>query len=96
MPPLARDVLEVLMVVALGGALWSAAARIRRGQLDVARCPGCGRPVSRTYGRCPRCGGAMNFHAEKIDRAADGGSEEVVAEFHTCPACKYVLERAAV
>jgi len=37
----------------------------------------------------------MNFHAEKIDRAADGGSEEVVAEFHTCPACKYVLERAA-
>ena len=44
---------------------------------------------------CPRCGGSMNFHAEKIDRAADGGSEEVVAEFHTCPACKYVLERAA-
>ena len=44
---------------------------------------------------CPRCGGPMNFHAEKVDRAADGGSEEVVAEFHTCPACKYVLERAA-
>jgi DNA-directed RNA polymerase subunit M/transcription elongation factor TFIIS len=43
---------------------------------------------------CPRCGGPMNLHAEKIDRAADGGSEEVVSEFHTCPACKYVLQRA--
>jgi hypothetical protein len=38
----------------------------------------------------------MNFHAEKIDPAADTGPGEVVAEFHTCPACKYVLERAAL
>jgi rubredoxin len=45
---------------------------------------------------CPRCGGPMNFHAEKIDPAADSGRGEVVAEFHTCPACKYVLERAAL
>jgi DNA-directed RNA polymerase subunit M/transcription elongation factor TFIIS len=45
---------------------------------------------------CPRCGGPMNFQAEKIDRAADAGSEDVVAEFHTCPACKYVLQRAAL
>jgi ribosomal protein S27AE len=44
---------------------------------------------------CPRCGGPMNFHAEKIDPAADAGSDDVVAEFHTCPACKYVLERTA-
>ena len=45
---------------------------------------------------CPRCGGPMNFHAEKIDPAADVGQDDVVSEFHTCPACKYVLERAAL
>ena len=49
---------------------------------------------------CPRCGGRMNFHAEKVDRGADpaGADEEldgVVAQFHTCPACKYVVERLA-
>ena len=42
----------------------------------------------------------MNLHAEKIDRRADPADADasldgVVAEFHTCPACKYVLERAA-
>jgi hypothetical protein len=47
---------------------------------------------------CPRCGSQMNFHAEKIDRSADPsgadtGLDGVVAQFHTCPACKYVLER---
>lgn len=56
MPPLARDLLEALMAVAVGGALWSAVARIRRGRIAVDRCAGCGRPVSRTYGACPRCG----------------------------------------
>jgi hypothetical protein len=45
---------------------------------------------------CPRCGGPMNLHAEKIDPAADAGSENAVAEFHACPACKYVLQRAAL
>jgi ribosomal protein S27AE len=49
---------------------------------------------------CPRCGGQMNLHAEKVDRSldsagADTGMDGVVAEFHTCPACKYVLERTA-
>jgi hypothetical protein len=49
---------------------------------------------------CPRCGDPMNFHAEKIDRGVDpSGSDTaldgVVAEFHTCTACKYVLERAS-
>jgi len=49
---------------------------------------------------CPCCGGRMNRHAEKIDRCADPARADadldgVVAEFHTCPACKYVLERAA-
>jgi len=45
---------------------------------------------------CPRCGGPMNLHAEKIAPAADAGSENVVEEFHACPACKYVLQRAAL
>ena len=45
---------------------------------------------------CPRCGGPMNLHAEKIDPAADAGSEDAVAEFHSCPGCKYVLQRAAL
>ena len=49
---------------------------------------------------CPRCGGQMNFHAEKVDRSLDPAGADidldgVVAEFHTCPGCKYVLERAA-
>ena len=49
---------------------------------------------------CPRCGGQMNFHAEKIDRGADHSGADaaldgVVAQFHTCPGCKYVLERPA-
>jgi DNA-directed RNA polymerase subunit M/transcription elongation factor TFIIS len=49
---------------------------------------------------CPRCGGQMNFHAEKIDRSADPAEADasldgVLAQFHTCPACKYVLERSA-
>jgi uncharacterized OB-fold protein len=56
-PPLVRDALEVLMVVALGGMLWSALARVRAGRVDVARCRSCGRPASATYARCPRCGG---------------------------------------
>jgi hypothetical protein len=38
----------------------------------------------------------MNFHAEKIDPAAGAGGDDVVAEFHTCPACKYVLQRPAL
>lgn len=42
----------------------------------------------------------MNFHAEKIDRRAepsdaDASLDGVLAQFHTCPACKYVLERTA-
>jgi len=45
---------------------------------------------------CPRCGGPMNLHAEKIDPAAEAGSGNDVEEFHTCPACKYVLQRAAL
>jgi hypothetical protein len=50
---------------------------------------------------CPRCDGAMNRHAEKLDygaaladpAGADPSLGGVLEEFHTCPACKYVLER---
>ena len=46
---------------------------------------------------CPRCGGPMNFHAQKVDRSVDPATDTdmdgVLAEFHTCSACKYVHER---
>jgi hypothetical protein len=50
---------------------------------------------------CPRCGNRMTRHAEKIVFRGDaaeasdpgGGIDGVVDEFHTCPACRYVLER---
>ncbi len=51
---------------------------------------------------CPRCGGEMNRHAEKLDYSADpsGSSFDPVfgaalMEFHTCPGCKNVVERNA-
>ena len=53
--------------------------------------------------RCPGCGGDMNFHAEKVDysralanpREMDPDLGGAVEEFHTCPDCKFVLERPA-
>ena len=51
-----RDAGEVLLAVAVGGMLWSAAARVRRGQVRPVLCPGCGRSASRAYEACPRCG----------------------------------------
>ena len=59
MNPLVRDALEVLLVIAVGGILWSAIGRIRRGEVSVARCGACGRAVSRAYERCGHCGGAI-------------------------------------
>jgi uncharacterized OB-fold protein len=59
MDPLVRDALEVLLVVAVGGILWSAVGRMRRGEVHVTRCPSCGRAVSRAYDRCGHCGSAM-------------------------------------
>ena len=51
---------------------------------------------------CPCCGTEMNRHAEKLDYSADsfGPSFDPVLggalmEFHTCPCCMYVVERAA-
>ena len=60
MDPLVRDALEVLLVVAVGGILWSAIGRLRRGEIHVARCPSCRRAMSRAYDTCPHCGAGMN------------------------------------
>ena len=60
---LLRDALEVVIVVALGGMLWAAVGKVRRGQVTVVRCPGCGRPTSRAYARCPRCGAGRSGNA---------------------------------
>jgi predicted amidophosphoribosyltransferase len=54
-----RDGLEVLIVIAVGGILWSAIARLRRGQISVPRCAACGRPASRVYATCPHCGAPL-------------------------------------
>jgi hypothetical protein len=48
--------LEVAMVVAVGGMLWAAVDRLRRGEVRVYRCVACRRPVSRAYPRCKHCG----------------------------------------
>jgi hypothetical protein len=50
-----QTALDVLLVVALGGMLWSAVVRIRRGAVVVPRCPACERAVTRANPRCPHC-----------------------------------------
>jgi uncharacterized OB-fold protein len=54
--PLVRDAIEVLLVVAVGGILWSAIGRLRRGEIEIVRCPSCGRTSSRAYQHCAHCG----------------------------------------
>lgn len=51
---------------------------------------------------CPRCGSEMNRHAEKLDYSVDPSGPSFDAtlgaalmEFHTCPGCRYVVERGA-
>ncbi|MDQ3897546.1 MAG: hypothetical protein M3326_09960 [Actinomycetota bacterium] len=51
-----RDLAEILLCVAVGGMLWSAVTRLRRGQVRPVLCPGCARTVSRAYDACPHCG----------------------------------------
>ena len=53
---LVRDLLEVAIVVAVGGMVWSVVTRLRRGQLRVPTCPDCGGPASRAYPECRFCG----------------------------------------
>lgn len=57
---LVRDGIEVLFVVAVGGTLWSAVRRLRAGQVTVYRCGECGRPTSRAYPGCTRCGAPLD------------------------------------
>ena len=47
-----RDLLELGIVIAVGGILWSSIARLRRGEIRVVRCEDCGRPTSRAYPNC--------------------------------------------
>jgi uncharacterized OB-fold protein len=56
---LVRDGLEVVIVIAVGGMLWSVLTRFRRGELVVHRCPACGGPASRAYPQCRHCGAAL-------------------------------------
>lgn len=53
---LIRDLLEVLIVIAVGGMLVSAVRRLRAGSLPVYRCPACERPTTRANGICKHCG----------------------------------------
>ena len=58
----ARDGAEILLAVAVGGMLWAATARLRRGQARPVLCPGCHRSVARVYAACPYCGRALTGH----------------------------------
>jgi hypothetical protein len=51
-----RDAFEVLIIVAIGGMVWSVLTRLRRGELKVPSCPECGGPASRAYPVCRHCG----------------------------------------
>jgi hypothetical protein len=53
---LIRDAFELLIVIAIGGMVWSVLTRLRRGQLRVPSCPECGGPASRAYPKCRHCG----------------------------------------
>jgi uncharacterized OB-fold protein len=53
---LVRDAAEVMLVVAVGGMLWSAVGKVRRGRVEALHCKACGRTRSRAYPNCPRCG----------------------------------------
>lgn len=51
-----RDLFEGMIVVAVGGMLWSAITRLRRREIVVNLCASCGRPCSRAYPACTKCG----------------------------------------
>lgn len=58
---MARDLLELAMLVAIGGAISGAWKAWRRGDLIPARCTSCHRPTSRAYVNCRFCG-ATQLH----------------------------------
>jgi ribosomal protein S27AE len=53
--------------------------------------------------RCPRCGAAMNHHADKVlyfnegdeNRSPDSGSGSFIEEIHGCPSCGASASRPA-
>jgi hypothetical protein len=57
---LVRDLLEVVIVVAVGGMLVSAVRALRRGQIKAFVCPSCGRPTTRANGSCKHCGAPVD------------------------------------
>ena len=56
---LVRDLLELLIVIAVGGMAVSALRRLRRGEIAVYRCPACDRPTTRANGICKHCGAPL-------------------------------------
>ena len=56
---LVRDLLELLIVVAVGGMLVSSVRRLRSGGIAVYRCPACERPTTRANGICKHCGAEL-------------------------------------
>jgi predicted amidophosphoribosyltransferase len=56
---LVRDLLELLIVIAVGGMAVSAVRRLRRGEIQVYRCPSCERPTTRANGICKHCGAEL-------------------------------------
>lgn len=53
---LIRDAIELLIVIAVGGMLWTVISRLRSGRIRVVRCLECHRPTSRAYPVCKWCG----------------------------------------
>ena len=51
-----QTIIEILIVVAVGGMVGAVFARLHRGEIRVYRCVACGRPTSRGYPRCRHCG----------------------------------------
>lgn len=66
---LLRDALELLFVCAVGGTLFSAVRRLKNGEIQANICGACGRPTSRAYPRCTKCGAAQEPSTGEI--AAD-------------------------
>jgi predicted amidophosphoribosyltransferase len=56
---LVRDLLELLIVIAVGGMAVSAVRRLRRGEIQVYTCPSCARPTTRANGICKHCGAEL-------------------------------------
>lgn len=61
-----RDILEVLMVIGVGGLLVSSIRRLRKGEISAVSCQSCFRPTSRAYPQCRWCGSdVMSAHPNR-------------------------------